>query len=261
MLTVLLTGLLTTLALIVAIGPQSAWLLRQGLRRDRVALAALCCLLGDIVLIVAGTAGVGVVLDHAPWLLDVIRWVGVGYLTWFAYRSFRSAYKSRSGSEEGQSTAESQASGIHFPGGGGEVLPEHSSREEVRVAMTSELPVVPEAAASGDTATKTRREVRVTKVSKVSTVAATGLMLSVLNPHAWVDSLVVLGTMANAFGPDKWWFAAGAVLASVLWLNLLAGGSAVLAKLLSSPRTWKVIDVAVGVMMLVVAGVLAFTGF
>ncbi|TLP79996.1 LysE/ArgO family amino acid transporter [Nesterenkonia sphaerica] len=261
MLTVLLTGLLTTLALIVAIGPQSAWLLRQGLRRDRVALAALCCLLGDIVLIVAGTAGVGVVLDHAPWLLDAIRWVGVGYLTWFAYRSFRSAYKSRSGSEEGQSTAESQASGIHFPGGGGEVLPERSSREEVRVAMTSELPVVPEAAASGDTATKTRRKVRVTKVSKVSTVAATGLMLSVLNPHAWVDSLVVLGTMANAFGPDKWWFAAGAVLASVLWLNLLAGGSAVLAKLLSSPRTWKVIDVAVGVMMLVVAGVLAFTGF
>jgi L-lysine exporter family protein LysE/ArgO len=258
MLTVLLTGLLTTMALIVAIGPQSAWLLRQGLRRDRVALAAFCCLIGDIVLIVAGTAGVGVVLDHAPWLLDVIRWVGVAYLVWFAFRSFRSAYKASGAPDAGAAPGES---GIHFPGGGGEVLPERSSSEAVHVAMTSELPVVPDGAEPGRTTTRTRQQVKVTNVSKVTTVAATGLMLSVLNPHAWVDSLVVLGTMANAFGPDKWWFASGAVLASVIWLNLLAGGSAMLAKLLSRPRTWQIIDAAVGVIMLVVAGVLAFTGF
>lgn len=258
MLTVLLTGLLTTLALIVAIGPQSAWLLRQGLRRDRVALAALCCLIGDIVLIVAGTAGVGVVLDHAPWMLDVIRWVGVAYLTGFALKSFRSAYKAgRTASAE----SEARESGIHFPGGGGEILPEPKSSEAVHVAMTSELPAVSAAPEQGSTTTKTRQNVNVTNVSKVTTVAATGLMLSILNPHAWVDSLVVLGTMANAFGPDKWWFATGAVLASVIWLNLLAGGSAMLAKLLSRPRTWQIIDVVVGITMLAVAGVLAFTGF
>ena len=86
-------------------------------------------------------------------------------------------------------------------------------------------------------------------------------MLSILNPHAWVDSLVVLGTMANAFGADKWWFALGAVLASVVWLSLLACGSAVLAKVLDRPRTWQIIDAVVGVIMLVVAGVLALTGF
>lgn len=258
MLTVLLTGLLTTMALIVAIGPQSAWLLRQGLRRDRVALAAFCCLIGDIVLIVAGTAGVGVVLDHAPWLLDVIRWVGVAYLALFAFKSFRSAYKA-TGAPEAEPA--SKESGIHFPGGGGEVLPEQTSSEAVHVAMTSELPAVSAEAAPGATATQTRQKVKVTNVSKVTTVAATGLMLSILNPHAWVDSLVVLGTMANAFGPDKWWFATGAVLASVIWLNLLACGSAMLAKLLSRPRTWQIIDVVVGLTMLAVAGVLAFTGF
>ncbi|WP_237090259.1 LysE/ArgO family amino acid transporter, partial [Nesterenkonia sp. PF2B19] len=75
--TVLLTGFLTCLALIVAIGPQSAWLLRQGLLRDRVGLAVLCCVVGDLLLIGLGTAGVGAVLEHAPWLLQVLRWAGV----------------------------------------------------------------------------------------------------------------------------------------------------------------------------------------
>ena len=95
--TVLLTGFLTCLALIVAIGPQSAWLLRQGLRRDRVGLAVLCCLFGDLLLIALGTAGVGVVLEHAPWLLQVLRWAGVAYLLWFAWRSFASALRVRTG--------------------------------------------------------------------------------------------------------------------------------------------------------------------
>ncbi|WP_238385373.1 LysE/ArgO family amino acid transporter [Nesterenkonia muleiensis] len=239
MLTVLLTGLLTTMALIVAIGPQSAWLLRQGLRRDRVLLAALCCLIGDILLIAAGTAGVGVVIDYAPWLLDVIRWAGVAYLTWFAYRSFRSAFKA---------TAGPKVSG-------------QKSTETLHVAMTSELPVVTPGGQQDGPPTQTRQKVKVTTVSKVTTVAAAGLMLSIVNPHAWVDSLVVLGTMANAFGADRWWFALGAVLASVIWLSLLACGSALLAKVLNRPRTWQIIDVLVGVTMLVVAGVLALTGF
>lgn len=239
MLTVLLTGLLTTMALIVAIGPQSVWLLRQGLRRDRVLLAALCCLIGDIVLIAAGTAGVGVVIDYAPWLLDVIRWAGVAYLSWFAYKSFRSAFKPAAGQK----------------------ITGQKPTETLHVAMTSELPVVSAADQQATSATQTQQKVEVTRVSKVTTVAATGLMLSILNPHAWVDSLVVLGTMANAFGADKWWFALGAVLASVVWLSLLACGSAVLAKVLDRPRTWQIIDAVVGVIMLVVAGVLALTGF
>lgn len=239
MLTVLLTGLLTTMALIVAIGPQSAWLLRQGLRRDRVLLAVLCCLIGDTLLVAAGTAGVGVVLDYAPWLMDAIRWVGVAYLSWFAYRSFRSALKTQPSPKPA----------------------EQKPSETLHVAMTSEIPVVSPRGQQATGSTQTRQKVEVTHVSKVTTVAATGLMLSVLNPHAWVDSLVVLGTMANAFGADKWWFALGAVLASVIWLSLLAGGSALLSTVLNRPRTWQIIDAVVGVTMLVVAGVLALTGF
>lgn len=243
MLTVLLTGLVTTMALIVAIGPQSVWLLRQGLRRDHVAVAVACCLVGDIVLISLGTLGVGVMLDYAPWLLDVIRWIGVTYLLWFAARSFYSAWKPAAASApltettQHTDTVHVEMTSARNDDGGGEPL-DHSG------PRAATLPAL-----------------EVTKVSTVTTVAATGLTLSILNPHAWVDSLVVLGTMANSFGADKWWFAAGAVLASVIWLSALAGGSAALSSLLNRRRTWQIIDLCVGVIMVTVAGVLAVSGF
>ncbi|WP_022872923.1 LysE/ArgO family amino acid transporter [Nesterenkonia alba] len=253
MMTVLLTGFLACMALIVAIGPQSAFLLRQGLRRDRVAVATACCLLGDVLLIAAGTAGVGAILDTAPWLLEVIRWAGVAYLLWFAVRSFRSAMRPRDDvallSPEKQNPASPQHRQRHR---------EHSgqNRELLEVTMTSSIPVV-----KPDDAVATRQKVKVTHVSRVSAVAATGLTVSILNPHAWVDSLVVLGSMANSFADERWFFAGGAMLASVVWLLGLAWGSSALAKVLNRPRVWQVIDASVGVIMVAVAGLLAAHGF
>lgn len=229
--TILLTGLLTCLALIVAIGPQSAWLLRQGLRRDRVLLAVSCCVIGDVVLIALGTAGVGAVLDHAPWLMEVLRWLGVSYLTWFAYRSFRSARRAGQAPE----------TGLHVELASG-------SADDDAVAPSG----------GGSVAVKQAQRVQVTRISSV---AATGLSVSILNPHAWVDTMVVMGTMANTFGDQRWLFAAGAVIASTLWFSSLALGGAALSKWLNRPRTWQVLDVGVGVVMLVVAGLLAFSGF
>ncbi|MGJ9406467.1 LysE/ArgO family amino acid transporter [Nesterenkonia aurantiaca] len=227
--TILLTGLLTCLALIVAIGPQSAWLLRQGLRRDRVLLAVACCVFGDIALIALGTAGVGAVLDHAPWLMEVLRWLGVSYLTWFAYRSFRSA----------RHAGQALKPGVH-------------------VELSSQDDDAPSPSGSGGTALKQAQQVQVTRISSI---AATGLSVSILNPHAWVDTMVVLGTMANTFGDQRWLFAAGAVIASILWFSSLALGGAVLSKWLNRPRTWQVLDIFVGAIMMVVAGLLAFSGF
>lgn len=229
--TIFFTGLLTCLALIVAIGPQSAWLLRQGLRRDRVLLAVSCCVFGDIALIALGTAGVGAVLDHAPWLMEVLRWMGVAYLTWFAYRSFRTAHRAGQALKPGVhvelSSQATDDDGAHSPTGpGGSVM--------------------------------VGQKVQVTKISSI---AATGLSVSILNPHAWVDTMVVLGTMANTFGDERWLFAAGAVIASAVWFTSLALGGAVLSKWLNRPRTWQVLDIVVGTIMLVVAGLLAFSGF
>lgn len=267
--TVLLTGLLTCLALIVAIGPQSAWLLRQGLRRDRVLLAIICCLAGDVVLVLLGTAGVGAVLDHAPWLLEVIRWLGVGYLLWFAWRSFRSARRPQTGldlsaapgSPEEDRPAPARALHVSMDS-------EAEPNEGMPQALTAEHSTAPSSTGVAETAGRDARTqtaaapaVRITRVSSVSTVAGTGLAVSLLNPHAWVDTLVVLGTMANTFGPEKWLFALGACLGSVVWFMLLGLGGSALAKPLNRARTWQVIDVAVGLTMLVVAGLLAFGGF
>ena len=275
MMTVLLTGFLTCLAIIVAIGPQSAWLLRQGLRRDRVVLAVACCLVGDALLITAGTAGVGVVLDYAPWLLETVRWVGVAYLTWFAYRSFRSAFAIRAaqkhdddGGRTGTGTGHgkpdpAQASDSGTTSNSGKTPnagKTHDSATMVHVAMTSEIPVISAAEAQHPTAA-TKQKIEVTQVSKISAVAGTALTLSVINPHAWVDSLVVLGTMANSFGDQRWFFAVGAFVACIVWHAVVAGGGSALAGWLNRPRTWQVIDFSVGITILIVAAVLALSGF
>ena len=89
--TLALAGLITGLALIVAIGAQNAFVLRQGVRREHVGLVVAVCMLSDAVLIFGGTAGVGAVVGAAPWLLEVLRWGGALYLLWFAVTSFRSA--------------------------------------------------------------------------------------------------------------------------------------------------------------------------
>ena len=87
------TGLLTGLALIVAIGAQNAFVLRQGVRREHVGAVVLVCMASDAVLILAGTAGVGALVQAVPWLLEVLRWGGALYLLWFAVSSLRAALR------------------------------------------------------------------------------------------------------------------------------------------------------------------------
>ncbi|GAA1912520.1 LysE/ArgO family amino acid transporter [Nocardioides hwasunensis] len=83
----LAAGLVTGLTLIVAIGAQNAFVLRQGLRRSHVALVVAICALSDVVLILAGVAGIGVVVDRAAWAVEVIRWLGVAFLTAYGVSS------------------------------------------------------------------------------------------------------------------------------------------------------------------------------
>lgn len=84
-------GLLTLLSLIVAIGAQNALVLRQGLLRSHVGPVVVVCALSDAVLIAAGIAGIGTLVDHAGWTIDVVRWLGVAFLLWYAADSLRRA--------------------------------------------------------------------------------------------------------------------------------------------------------------------------
>ena len=193
--TPILTGFGTGLGLIVAIGAQNAWVLRQGVRREHIGLVIAICALSDLVLITVGTGAIRIVTGLAPWVLEVLRWGGVVYLAVFAVSSFRSAL--RPGALE-QSAARPAAS-----------------------------------------------------------VAATTLALTWLNPHVYLDTVLMLGTVTNDFGPARWWAAAGACAASVVWFAGLGLGARALSGPLSSPRTWRVVDVLVGCVMLGVAAHLA----
>ena len=256
--TVFLTGLLTCLALSVAIGAQSAFVLRQAIRREHLAAVLAVCMAGDAVLIFAGTAGVGVVTDRAPWLLEVLRWGGVAYLVWFAVSSFRSAFTAQR-------------------------LTVDVSNEPLTPTVSSEPhdPLAPSASAapadvqpvfggSGGVALATRPDTRAVPVltprvqstrripcpTPLLGAILTAFAVSWVNPQAIVDSTVMLGSLAATFGSDRWAYAAGAVAGSAVWLLALGLGARALAPVLNTPRTWKVIDVAVGCVVLVVAGTL-----
>ncbi|MDO4238962.1 LysE/ArgO family amino acid transporter [Micrococcus sp.] len=193
MTTLALTGLLTGLALIVAIGAQNAFVLRQGVRREHVGLVVVVCMASDAVLILAGTAGVGALVQAVPWLLEALRWAGALYLLWFAASSLRSALRPQ--------------------------------------ALVAEQ--APRTAGS---------------------VLGTTLALTWLNPHVYLDTVVLLGSLANQHGPDgRWAFAAGAVLGSVLWFTALGYGARLLSRVLADPRAWRVLDVLIAVVMAVLA--------
>jgi L-lysine exporter family protein LysE/ArgO len=186
------TGLMTGLALIIAIGAQNAFVLRQGIRREHVGVVVALCMAGDAILILGGTAGIGALVSRFPQALDVLRWGGAAYLAWWAVRSFVSALRPSS--------------------------------------LTAEAP-------------RSR-----------GSVIATTLALTCLNPHVYLDTVVLLGSLANQHGPDaRWVFAAGAVAGSVVWFSALGYGARALSGVLDSPRTWRVVDLAIGVVMLALA--------
>lgn len=189
-----LAGLLTGLSLIVAIGAQNAFVLRQGLTRTHVGVVVAICVGGDLLLITAGVAGVGAVVAAHPSVLVALRWAGAAYLAWFGLRSLWSA----------------------------------------RTSHTL-------AAAAGS----------------ARSVALTILALTFLNPHVYLDTVLMLGNVANQHGAvGRWWFALGAALASILWFIGLGFGAGAASRLVARPQTWRILDLAVGATMLGVAAVL-----
>ncbi len=98
-------GLFTGWSLIVAIGAQNAFVIRQGLTRKFVFVVVAICALADALLIALGVAGLGALIKGLPWMLELIRWFGVAYLVWFGIKSIRSAMKSDSLDARGESSA------------------------------------------------------------------------------------------------------------------------------------------------------------
>ena len=197
----LFSGLFAGLSLIIAIGAQNAFVIRQGLTRQHVFLVVAICAASDALLISLGAGGLGALIQAHSGVLEVVRWFGVAYLTWFGIKSLRAALASQ-------------------------------------VLNAASQPVL-----SG------------------KKVVTTTLALTFLNPHVYLDTVILLGAIANQFPGKTWYFAAGAMLGSLIWFTSIGYGAKAASKYMSKPIFWKVLDLLIAGVMFGVAAYLAFHKF
>ena len=191
------TGATLGLTLIVAIGAQNAFVLRQGLRREHVGAIVAFCAAADALLMIAGVAGLAQLLGDRPALALWLTAGGAIFLAIYGLRALRRALK-----------------------------PAALQAAEGTAAIT-----LPQAL--------------------MQTAAFT-----LLNPHVYLDTVVLVGTVGAQMGQARWWFAAGAAGASVVWFTSLGYGARLLAPVFARPRAWQVLDALIGVTMLLLSGLL-----
>ena len=189
-----LSGLGFGLSLIIAIGAQNAFVLRQGLRREHVLPVVAICAISDAVLIALGVGGLGSLLQLVPWLLVVVRVGGAGFLIVYGVLAARRALR-------------------------------------------------PSALIAADDGTTT----------PLWTAVATVLALTWLNPHVYLDTVVLLGSVAGTHGDDRWWFGLGAAVASILWFTALGFGARFLRPLFAKPIAWRILDAVIAIVMIAIA--------
>ena len=193
-----LAGLAAGAGLIVAIGSQNAFVLRQGLLQRNVGLVVATCAFGDILLITCGVAGVGALVRQWPGLLDALRIGGALFLATYGAMAAKRAWS-----------------------GGGELTP----------------------CAEGD--------------KGAWKVLLACLAFTFLNPHVYLDTMILLGGLSTQYpGGAQWAFATGACLASVVWFTSLGYGSRLLLPLFRSRAAWRVLDGFVAAFMLCLAALL-----
>lgn len=190
----ILHGYLTSLSLILAIGAQNAFVLRQGIRREHVGAVVALCALSDALLIALGVAGFGAVTTALPWIVPAMRWFGAAFLLWYGLQRLLAARY------------------------GGEAL----------------MPAADAPAALGK-------------------VLATCALLTWANPHVYLDTMVLLGSISTQYTPDEAWFGLGAAAGSLSFFAALGYGARLLAPVFAAPRAWVVLEIMVGLTMWAIA--------
>ena len=194
-------GLGLGLSLIVAIGAQNAFVLRQGLRLEHVTAVVAVCLVSDVLLIAAGVGGAGAVITRVPDLVQAVCFAGAAFLLVYGLMAARRVLRP------------------------GALLPDSAgSRAGLAVTVT------------------------------------TCLALTWLNPHVYLDTVVLLGSLASTYDDRRWWFAAGAALGSALWFIGLGFGARLLRPVFARPTAWRVLDAVIAVVMVSLAASLAVRG-
>ncbi|MCI2957411.1 LysE/ArgO family amino acid transporter [Agromyces atrinae] len=214
MTTSLLAGIGLGFSLIIAIGAQNVYVLRQGIRREHVLAVVLVCALSDAALIILGISGIGAIVTAVPWLVDVVRWAGAAFLVGYGILAARRAIR-----------------------GGG--LMDAAGEPHASSAASTPAP----ADAPGGTLVATR-------TATLGSVIGTTVALTWLNPHVYLDTVFLLGSVANTHGDARWVFGAGAVVASIVWFAALGFGARHLGRVLRTPRAWRILDGAIALVMI-----------
>lgn len=201
MLEAALNGYLVAVSLILAIGAQNAFVLRQGLRREHVGAVVAVCAISDAVLIGAGVAGFGSLSAALPWFGEAMRWLGVVFLVVYGGLRFRAAAR------------------------GGEAL---------RPSEAGSAPL--------------------------GRVLATCLLLTWANPHVYLDTVVLIGSISAQYAPHQAVFGVAAAGGSLSFFTALGFGARGLAPVFARPAAWVWLEVGVGVTMWGIAAGLAFGG-
>lgn len=196
-----LNGYLLALSLILAIGAQNAFVLRQGLRREYIGTVVAICAVSDAALILVGVIGFGALSEVLPALGAVMRWGGAAFLLVYGALRFRAAFR-----------------------GGAALMPQEGQ-------------------------SSTRRSVMMT-----------ALLLTWANPHVYLDTVVLIGSIAAQYDPHRASFAIGAICASLSFFASLGYGARLLAPIFRQPRAWVVLEIMVGAVMWAIAATLILGG-
>lgn len=185
-------GFAASAGLIVAIGAQNAFVLRQGLKRQHVGWVVAICACGDIALILLGVAGIGAMVQAWPGLLQVLRFGGAAFLGAYGLMAAQRAWRGAGGLAPAEAAPESRGR-----------------------------------------------------------VAAACLAFTFLNPHVYLDTMVLLGSISMRYpGVARWAFALGACTASVVWFTTLGFGARLLQPIFRAPQAWRVLDGCIAAFML-----------
>ncbi len=185
-----IAGFLSGAALIIAIGAQNSFVLRQGIRREHVLPVVLVCSFSDALLMVAGVAGLGALIESVPAVLDIARYGGAAFLFAYGIVAARRAL--------------------------------HPHQLVVDAAVGSTL----------------------------GAAMTTCLAFTLLNPHVYLDTVILLGSLANQReGSGRWVFFSGAAISSFVWFFALGYGARFLGPLFRKPVAWRVLDSMISVIM------------
>ena len=192
--TAFLPGFLLSFSLIVAIGAQNAFVLRQGLRGEHVLAVCLVCAMSDAVLILAGVSGFAQLCRQLPWLEPAMRYAGAAFLFAYGFRSFADARR-----------------------GDATLVPANAAPATLEATLM------------------------------------TCLALTWLNPHVYLDTVVLVGSVATQFAGHEGAFALGATSASFLFFFGLGYGARLLRPVFARPGTWRLLEAGIGALMWAIA--------